>query len=166
MNIRVVTPRDYDVVAAMVRAAFLAEFGRSTEAELIVQARALGDVVWEGVAEMDGAIAGHILFSRAFVDRAGESHPAATLGPVCAALGLQRCGVGSALVRHGLEHLRGAGETHVFLLGHRNYYPRFGFSADAARAFESPWAGPNFMLNRLSTAGPDAGRFAPSKAFG
>jgi len=166
MNIRAVTPEDYDAVAVMVRAAFLAEFGRSTEAELTAQARALGDVVLECVAEMDGAIVGHILFSRAVIEHGGERHRAATLGPVCAAIGVQKRGVGSLLIRHGLEQLRGAGATHVFLLGHRDYYPRFGFSADAARAFESPWAGPNFMLNRLSPAGPDAGRFAPSKAFG
>jgi putative acetyltransferase len=166
MNIRVVAAADHEAIAALVRAAFLAEFGRSDEPELIVQLRALGDVVLECVAEEDGAIAGHILFSRAHIEAAGRSHPAVQLAPVCAAPSVQKQGIGSALIRHGLGALRTSGETHVFLLGHPDYYPRFGFSADAARAFASPWGGPHFMLARIGAGGPDAGTLVASKAFG
>lgn len=162
MNIRAVTSADHEEIGRMVHAAFLAEFGRVVEDRMVERMRALGDVVREDVAESDGALVGHIMFSRAFVGDA----PVVQLGPVCAAPGLQKRGVGSALIRHGLDALRGAGETHVFLLGHRDYYPRFGFSAEAARAFDALWNGPNHMVLRLGPGGQDGGKLVVSKAFG
>lgn len=162
MIIRAVAAADHDVIARLVRAAFLAEFGRSDEPELIVRVRALGDVVRESVAERDGAIVGHILFSRAWVG----AHPVVQLAPVSAATDRQERGIGSALIREGLDALRAAGETHVFLLGHPGYYPRFGFSAEAARAFDAPWNGPHHMLCRLAPGGPESGVLIASKAFG
>jgi putative acetyltransferase len=166
MRIRAVVPADHDAVAALVRAAFVKEFGRSDEPELIARLRAAGDVVLERVVELDGAIVGHIMFSRAVVEHEGVQFPAVQLAPVCASVEQQEAGVGSALIVDGLTALAAAGETHVFLLGHPAYYPRFGFSAAAARAFESPWSGPHFMLKRLGATGPDAGRLIASSAFG
>lgn len=166
MNIRPVRDTDHGAIAVLVCAAFTAEFGRSDEPELISRLRAAGDVVLERVAESDGAIVGHILFSRACIDGDGTRFPAVQMAPVSAAVGRQKAGVGSALIADGLDALAAAGETHVFVLGHPAYYPRFGFSAEAARAFESPWPGPPFMLRRLGAAGPDSGRLSVSAAFG
>jgi putative acetyltransferase len=161
--IRPVTAADHDAIATLVRAAFLAEFGRSDEPEPIERLRALGDVIRESVAEEDGEIVGHIVFSRAWIDGV---HPVVQLAPVSAATGRQKRGVGSALIRDGLDALREAGETHVFLLGHPDYYPRFGFSPAAARAYDAPWNGPHHMLYRLAPRGPDSGVLTASKAFG
>lgn len=166
MIIRPVRESDHDAIGSLVRAAFTAEFGRSDEPELIARLRAAGDVVLERVAESDGATVGHILFSRAYIDSDGACFPAAQMAPVSAAVGRQKAGVGSALIVDGLDALAAAGETHVFVLGHPAYYPRFGFSAEAARAFESPWPGPHFMLKRLGAGGPDSGRLSVSAAFG
>jgi putative acetyltransferase len=166
MNIRPVCDADHDAIADLVRAAFTAEFGRSDEPELIARLRAAGDVVLERVAESDDGVVGHILFSRAWIDSDGARFPAVQMAPVSAAVGRQKAGVGSALIADGLDALAAAGETHVFVLGHPAYYPRFGFSAEAARAYESPWSGPHFMLKRLSGAGPEAGRLCASAAFG
>lgn len=164
MIVRDALATDHAAIASMVRAAFLGEFGRSDEPELVERLRAGGDVVLERVAEVDGVVAGHILFSRARIE---PGHwPAVQLAPACAAPGRQRGGIGGALIRDGLARLAEAGETHVFLLGHPGYYPRFGFSAEAAAAFASPWPGPHFMLNRLAPRGPDGGRLAPAAAFG
>jgi putative acetyltransferase len=59
------------------------------------------------------------------------------------------------------------GESHVFVLGHPDYYPRFGFSAAAAVPFRGPWSGlPAFMLARLAPAGPEAGALIVPAAFG
>jgi putative acetyltransferase len=166
MNIRPVRDADHDAIAELVRAAFTAEFGRSDEPELIARLRVASDVALERVAESDGAIVGHILFSRAHIDSDGALCPAVQMAPVSAAVGRQKAGVGSALIADGLDALAAAGETHVFVLGHPAYYPRFGFSAEAARAFESPWRGSHFMLKRLSAGGPDSGRLSVSAAFG
>lgn len=166
MIVRDVVPVDHARIAAIVYAAFVAEFGRSEEGALIERLRAAGDVVLERVAVADGAIVGYVLFSRAWIEADGARHPAVQLGPVCAATGTQRSGVGSALIRDGLDALARAGESHVFVLGHKDYYPRFGFSPEAARAFDSAWPGPSFMLRRLSAAGPDRGRHIASRAFG
>ncbi len=166
MNIRPVSDTDHDSIAVLVRAAFTAEFGRSDEPDLIARLRAAGDVVLERVAESDGAIVGHILFSRACIDSGGARFPAVQMAPVSAAVGRQKAGVGSTLIADGLDALAAAGETHVFVLGHPAYYPRFGFSAEAARAFDSPWPGPHFVLKRLRAVGPDSGRLSVSAAFG
>lgn len=166
MKIRPVVAKDHAVIDGIVRAAFLAEFGRADEPELIAQLRALDDVVLELVADDGGAIVGHILFSRNFIEHGGRKHAALQLAPVCAAPDMQKRGIGSALIRAGLELLTALDETHVFLLGHPDYYPRFGFSAKAAEAYASPWPGAHFMMKRLNPGGPDAGRLVVSPAFG
>ncbi len=166
MNIRPVLAADHGQIDAIVRAAFLAEFGRSDEPELVASLRAQGEVVLELVAVEDRAIVGHILFSRAHVSGDGKRFPVVQLAPVCAAPEMQKRGVGSALIRQGLELMTALGETHVFLLGHPDYYPRFGFSATAAQAFQSPWPGPHFMLNRIGAGGPAHGKLRVSSAFG
>ena len=166
MILRPVDARDHAGITRIVRAAFMGEFGRSEEPELVERVRALGDTVRETVADDAGEIVGHILFSRAFIEADGARHPAVQLGPVCAAPGRQKAGIGAALIRDGLAALAAAGETHVFLLGHPGYYPRFGFSAEAARVFDAPWSGPHHMLRRLAPGGPDSGRLVVSKAFG
>ncbi len=166
MRIRPVVAADHEIVDGIVRAAFLAEFGRADEPALIAQLRALDDVVLELVAVEDGAIAGHILFSRAAIDAGGRKHPALQLAPVCAAPELQGRGIGSALIRNGLEWMAAQDETHVFVLGDPAYYSRFGFAAQDAESYVSPWPGPHFMLKRLCAGGPARGRLVVSKAFG
>ncbi|MBV6488936.1 MAG: hypothetical protein H3C55_11740 [Pseudorhodoplanes sp.] len=56
-------------------------------------------------------------------------------------------------------------ETLVFVLGDLRYYVRFGFSVEAAAAFESDYAGPFFQLRRLATGGIGAGRVRYPAAF-
>ncbi|MDX2233824.1 MAG: N-acetyltransferase [Hyphomonadaceae bacterium] len=166
MRVRPIVAADHAVVDGIVRAAFLAAFGRADEPALVAHLRALDAVVLELVAEEAGAIVGHILFSRAVIDAGGRKHPALQLAPVCAAPGQQRRGVGGALIRAGLDWLAAQEESHVFVLGDPAYYARFGFSAAAAEPYASPWPGPHFMLRRLHDAGPDGGRLIVSPAFG
>ena len=65
-------------------------------------------------------------------------------------MGVQRRGFGSALVRAGLESAREFGASGVLVLGHPEYYPRFGFSAEAAQRVKSVYAGsPAFMALAL-----------------
>jgi putative acetyltransferase len=77
------------------------------------------------VAEDDGAIVGHILFTPVVV----EGRPALGMGlaPLAVLPGRQRQGIGSQLVRRGLDSLRERGCPFVVVVGHPEYYPRFGF---------------------------------------
>lgn len=129
-------------------------FGQPDEARLIERLRAAGDVLFELVAVDDGAVNGHILFSRLFADRAEMF---AALAPMAVRPGLQRAGTGSALVRAGLDSAREFGAHGVLVLGHRAYYPRFGFLAETAAQVKSPYSGsPAFMALALEPGAFDA----------
>ncbi len=122
-------------------------FGQEAEARLVEALRRDGDVIVELVWEQEGVIDGHILFSRLRTDRDGVF---AALAPMAVRPGQQRGGVGSALVAAGLEWLREHGTHGVLVLGHRAYYPRFGFAAATAARVQAAYAGsPSFMALEL-----------------
>ncbi|HEX3916408.1 MAG TPA: N-acetyltransferase [Caulobacteraceae bacterium] len=150
--VRPARPDDYPAIHAVEAAAFEHE----DEANLVEAVRAGGAVLVELVAEgAGGEIVGHILFSRMTVT---PPRFFAGLAPVAVSPTLQGKGVGDALCRAGIEALRAMGCEAVVVLGHPDYYPRFGFSVDAARQLESPYAGgPAFMAMELAPgalAGP------------
>ena len=131
-----------------------AAFGQPDEARLVERLRDGGDVLFELVAEEDGDVTGHILFSRLFADRAELF---AALAPLAVRPGLQRAGVGKALVRAALEQAREFGAHGVLVLGHREYYPKFGFAAETAARVKCPFTGsPSFMAVALEDGAFDA----------
>ncbi len=114
--------------AAAIRRVNEEAFGRPDEANLVDALRANGAATLSLVAESAGAIVGHILFSPVSIDRAdGSRGEALGLAPMAVAPRQQRSGIGTRLVRSGLEQLRAAGHGAVIVLGHPDYYPRFGF---------------------------------------
>jgi putative acetyltransferase len=157
--IRHARPADHPEIAEI----NVAAFGGEAEAMLVARLRADEDVLFELVSEIDGRLNGHILFSRLWADR---YELFAALAPVAVRPGAQGAGVGSALVRAGLEAAREFGAHGVLVLGHRTYYPRFGFAAETAAKVTSPYSGsPSFMAvalepgafdHPLSVAYPDA----------
>lgn len=136
--IRLVRPTDHSAIAAIVEPAFMAEFGQSTENALIEQLRADGDVIFELVAEQDGQIVGHILYSRLWV---ASPQLYAALAPLAVRNDLQKTGVGSALMRTSLDTAREYGVHGILVLGHPSYYSRFGFTVEAAANVKSPYSG-------------------------
>lgn len=156
--IRYARPADHPAIAEVNASAF----GGPDEARLVERLRAGGDVLFELVADEDGEIVGHILFSRLWADRLELF---AALAPMAVRPDRQRDGLGSSLVRAGLESAREFGAHGVLVLGHTGYYPRFGFAAETAANVRSPYAGsPAFMAlalepgafdNPLSVAYPD-----------
>jgi putative acetyltransferase len=167
--IRAATAADAEAVDAIIRAAFAGtDFGHQGEAELVRMVEADGDALVSLVAERDGAIAGHVLFSQMDVEADGAPLAAAGLAPVSVAPALQGLGIGGALIRAGLEALREQGVAISFVLGHESYYPRFGYSPDLAARFMSPFAGPHFMAMMLDSgaAWPLGGRADYAPAFG
>jgi putative acetyltransferase len=132
--VRPATPGDHTAIHAVEAAAF----GREDEARIVVDTRAEGAALVELVAEENGRIVGHILFSRM---RCDPPRFIAGLGPVAVSPEMQNRGIGDALCRAGIEAVRTLGAEAVVLLGHPTYYPRFGFSHALAAPLESPFAG-------------------------
>jgi putative acetyltransferase len=127
-----------------------AAFERSDEADLIDGLRAEGAVLLSLVAELDGQIIGHIVFSRMTIETAQGGVAAVALAPMAVLPDRQRKGVGGHLIQHGLAELREQGERIVIVLGHKNYYPRFGFTSENARHLESPFPPEVYMALELS----------------
>ena len=120
---RVERPGDVEAIRRVNEAAF----GQPLEARIVAALRRAGAVTASLVASVDGAVVGHILFSPVVIRGEGAEGEAVGLGPMAVLPAFQRRGVGSALVRAGLELLRDAGHPAVVVLGHPGYYPRFGF---------------------------------------
>jgi putative acetyltransferase len=142
-------------------------FGRRGEADLVDRLREQA-MLASFVAEVEGRIAGHILFSRISIETAGESVPAVALAPLAVLPKVQRQGIGGKLIVHGLDRLRGGIEQIVLVLGPPDYYQRFGFSADEARFIESPFNPKSFMALELKPNALDniRGKVRYPEAFG
>ena len=92
---------------------------------------------------------GHVLFSALPIVTERETVDSLALAPVAVLPEFQNRGVGSQLIRTGLDLCRRQGHRIVIVLGHPTYYPRFGFSAALAKPLESPYAGDSFMALEL-----------------
>jgi putative acetyltransferase len=127
-------------------------FGRPDEADLVDKLRERGKATLSLVAEEDDRILGHILFSPVTIDAADNTLSALGLAPMAVLPQHQRRGIGSLLVRTGLEECRKAGQTCVVVLGHPEYYPRFGFVPAARYGIKSEFDVPDeaFMIIELS----------------
>lgn len=127
-----------------------AAFARADEADLVDALRTEGAVLLSLLAEVEGRIAGHILFSRMTVETAEGAVAAVSLAPMAVLPEYQGRGIGSELVRRGLAELGELGERIVIVLGHEHYYPRFGFSVEKARRLKSPFPPEAYMALELS----------------
>lgn len=146
MVIRPAAPEDHAAIHAVVAAAFR----QPDEADLVNALRADGDALVELVAIEDDAVVGHILFSPLATDTGARF---AALAPLSVAPSRQKDGIGVMLMQVGHELCRAAGIEAIIVLGHPAYYPRVGYSADAAKMVKSPFEGPSFMALALK---PDA----------
>ena len=124
IGIRLEQPED----VAAVRQVNETAFGRPLEADLVDALRQRGVVALSLVAEQNGEIIGHILFSPVTITAEDKVVTAVALGPMAVLPTCQREGIGSQLVQTGLEMLRQAGHNLIIVLGHPEYYPRFGFA--------------------------------------
>jgi putative acetyltransferase len=124
-------------------------FGRTDEADLVDSLHSEGKVLLSLVAEVEQRIVGHLLFSRMSIETSNGPISASALAPVAVLPDLQRRGIAGRLIRYGLDLLRERGEQIVVVLGHPDYYRRFGFSSEKARFLESPFPPEAFMAMEL-----------------
>jgi putative acetyltransferase len=137
LTIRAETPRD----CAGVRAIVCVAFGRPHEARLVDRLRETDAFIPElSLVADDGVeIVGHILFTAIRIRTPVIAVPAVALAPLAVRPDRQNQGIGSTLVRQGLEVCRRLGHRIVVVVGHRAYYPRFGFVPARARGLEAPF---------------------------
>lgn len=125
-------------------------FGRDDEGRLVERLQSGGWARLSLVAELNGRVVGHVLFSRLPIVTAFGTLSALALAPLAVVPECQSQGIGTELVRRGLDLGRQQGHAIVIVLGHPRYYPRFGFSAQLAQRLESPYAGESFMALELT----------------
>lgn len=126
LTIRDETPSDAEAIARVTTAAFADHpFSRQTEAFIVRALRDAGALSLSLVAELDGRVVGHAAFSPVTIEDGTADWYG--LGPISVDPPLQRRGIGGALLRAGLERLRGRGARGFALVGDPGYYRRFGF---------------------------------------
>jgi putative acetyltransferase len=103
-------------------------FPGDAEARLVQALRQQASPLLSLVAEKDGLLCGHILFSPVSLGSADDSLIMG-LAPMAVEPAQQSRGIGSQLVHAGLTACRKLGAVAVVVLGHPHYYPRFGFQA-------------------------------------
>ena len=146
MNIEIREERDGD--RAAIRRINEAAFGRREEADIVDRLRQSCSNLLSLVAVADELPVGHILFSpitienrAASSDGPGEPILGMGLAPMAVLPERQRAGIGSQLVREGLKRLRAASTPFVIVLGHPEYYPRFGFQPASRYGIQCQWEG-------------------------
>ena len=166
MQIRPEQPDDITPI----RQVNLSAFEGATEADLVDALRDQAHPIVSLVADDNGALVGHILFSPVTF----SSHPdlrVMGLAPMAVLPDRQREGIGSALARAGITACRDLGYEAVVVLGHAEYYPRFGFVPASRFGLRSEYDVPDdvFMAMELTPGaleGLGAGTIRYHEAFG
>ncbi|HUX70054.1 MAG TPA: N-acetyltransferase [Cellulomonadaceae bacterium] len=133
--------RDHRPVEGMTREAFWGQSGPRCDEHLLVhRLRGAGCFVPEldVVAELDGTVVGHVVWSHATVVGDGITHPVLTFGPLSVDPSYQGRGVGDTLMRHTLAEAARLGHRAVVFYGHPDHYPRFGFRPGAEAGITAP----------------------------
>lgn len=140
ISIREENPEDRRTIGRVVERAFRAE-GRSDHREHLLVERLRGSEAFVPrlslVAEYDGIVVGYALMSEVRIESDGNYEISLALAPVAVLPEFQRQGIGSALIREAHRRAADSGYRSAVVLGHKDYYPRFGYrkAADFGIAF-------------------------------
>ena len=123
-------------------------FGQTQEADLVDKLRQDCNSLLSLVAVMQNQVVGHILFSPATIESRQRTVHGMALAPMAVLPESQRQGIGSKLVRTGIEKLKKRQYPFIIVLGHAEYYPRFGFEPASRYGIRSEWEVPDdaFMI--------------------
>jgi len=126
-------------------------FEQPIEADLVDALRANARPYISLVAVVDEQVVGHIFFSPVSIESESSVFIAMGLAPMAVLPEYQNQGIGSRLVREGLKECQRLGHGIVVVLGHANYYPRFGFTPASMKGLRSEYDVPDevFMVAEL-----------------
>lgn len=161
LTVRLAENPDRDVIRDVEARAF----GGMGEATLVDSLVAANDAVLELVAERDGEIIGHILFSRVFVESGDTRFPGVALAPAAVVPDWQGKGVGRALIEEAHRRLRASGEKLSVVLGDPAYYGRFGYEHARAAGFASTYQCEALQAVAWGEA-PQSGKLVYATPFG
>ena len=116
-------------------------FEQPTEVDIVDKLRQACPEALSLVAEDKGRIVGHILFTPAVIECGNREIHGMALAPMAVAPDRQCEGIGTTLVNHGLKVLQERTRPFVIVLGHPDYYPRFGFERASGYNITSQWEG-------------------------
>jgi len=155
INIRQETPVDYQWVIELTESAFKAmPFSKGKEGKLVHHLRKSPSFICELslVAEIEGKVVGHILFTPIIIENEGKKEPSLVLAPVSVLPEFQNKGIGSQLILAGHQKSKELGYESVILVGHPQYYPRFGYKPCSTWGIKAPFDLPSddvFMAYEL-----------------
>lgn len=129
--LRLEEPQDYREIENITREAFWNMFKPGCDEHYLLHVMR-GDKTFipelDYVAMKDGRLIGNIVYAKGcIIDKQGQSHEVITFGPVSVLPEYQKTGVGARLIFHTLALARQLGYQAVIILGHPDYYPKFGF---------------------------------------
>ncbi len=137
VSIREDTPEDVPTIRRVNELAF----GQPQEAGIVDALRGSCGEFLSLVADSGEEVVGHVLFTPVTIETTRGTVRGMGLAPMAVLPERQRQGIGSALVRHGLAALRDRSCPFVIVLGHAEYYPRFGFERASKYGIRSQWEG-------------------------
>ena len=144
ITIREEQPQDIKIIRDLNKRAF----GQMQEADLVDKLRQNCDDLLSLVGLMQDEVVGHILFTPVMVESEDNIVIGMALAPMAVLPEYQRQGIGSELVRAGIEKLKKRQCPFIIVLGHAEYYPRFGFEPASRYGVRSEWEVPDeaFMI--------------------
>ncbi|MED0973433.1 N-acetyltransferase [Bacillus paramycoides] len=153
VTIRQEQQNDYSKTEEVVKQAFLnEEFSDKTEHELVSRIRKCDAFIPElSIVAVDKEIVGHIMLSKITIEQDGTSVESLALAPVSVAPSHQKKGIGGKLIAAAIEKAKELGYGSVVVLGHQEYYPRFGFKKASDWNIKAPFEVPDevFMVMEL-----------------
>ena len=137
IEIRSETQSDYEAVRELNKLAF----GQNIEGEIVDKIRSACGEILSLVAVRKGAVVGHIMFSPLTVSCNDKEIRGMGLGPMAVLPQYQNQGIGTLLVNEGIRILNEKKTPFIVVLGHAEYYPRFGFKTASNYGLVPQWEG-------------------------
>ncbi len=152
--IRQENDKDYEIVYKLIKDAFdEAEHTDGDEHNLVKRLRKSKNYIPQLslVASIDEEIVGHILLTKLFIENKNEKYESLALAPLSILPKYQGMGIGSKLIKKSLSAAKELRYKSIFVLGHENYYPKFGFKESTYFGISAPFevASENFMAIEL-----------------
>lgn len=142
LKIRQESPNDYKAVFNLIEEAFKNEIHTDHREQFLVERLRKSDAFIPElsiVAEVDGKIVGHILLTKLKIVKEDQVFNSLALAPVSVVPGFQEKGIGGALINYAHDKARTLGHTSIILLGHENYYPKFGYKLADSFGIQLPF---------------------------